>query len=117
MESKKTIDHLKKTSYQECDLKRMFEEQTQLFSDNASKLDYRNLNDEQGVFLGNYIHKPLFNLFEHILDIKCSNEEKGKELEMRKKSQYFRLLMGISIFCNKKNQYALIMQTIIGLSV
>ena len=117
MESKKTIDHLKKTSFQECDNKRMFEEQTKLFSDNASKLDYRNLNDEQGVFLGNYIHKPLFNLFERILDIKSSNEEKGKELETRKKFQYLKLVMRISIFCNTKNRYTLIMQTIIGLSV
>ena len=118
---KKEIENYKKYSILETDIQKMFDEQTKLFSDNASKVDYRDLQDDNGMLLGKYIHKPLFDFFVRILKISGYEYERNdgslpsNEAERKKMSQYLRLLMGISILCHLKNRYALIMQNIISL--
>jgi hypothetical protein len=110
---RRVIANLEKHSIQETDIQKMFDEQVKMFSDQTSKLDYRNLKDEHGVFLGKFIHRPLFDFFMRILKIK----DAAITSEKKKESQYLRLLMGIGIFCNIKNRYSLIMQTVIGLAM
>ena len=115
------VENQGKSIEQENEIKKMFDEQTKLFGDNSSTLDYRKLINEENVLLGDYIHKPLFDFFERVLNIsKTTNYSNDSEEEVetrRKKSQYFRILMAVGILCNLKNRKSLVVQTIIGLSM
>ena len=114
---KSSLDSINKSGINESDIQKMFDEQTKLFSDNISSLDFRNLdNDEDVLLCKNYIHKPLFEFFERILKISSSeNTGEGNEHLKKKTSQYFRILMAVGTLCNVKNRKALLMQTVIGL--
>jgi hypothetical protein len=115
------LDSMSKTGIQGSDVQKMFDEQTKLIVDNSSKIDYRKLSDDDNFFLGDYIHRPLFDFFNRALRIGSNfvskDEEEQNKLEKNKHSQYLRKLMAIAILCNVKNRNGLIMQTVIGLSL
>ncbi len=99
------------------EIREMFEKQTKLFASKDADFDYRSLFDTsttdietgQALFLGKYLHQPLFQFMKTILGL-----EKGDEVVEHKHN--LKLQTAISVLCNIKNQNSIMFQTVVGLA-
>ena len=100
------------------DISKMIEEQTKIFCNAESSFDYRTLFDSDSTdtvyssyFLGKYLHKPLSEFLEKILNLK--SKKNGSEYH----KACLQIQMVIGILCHIKNNNCVFVQTMIGLAL